>query len=138
MISKEQKRVLLLQYLMHFIGKAYRWDGNGILGLDCSGFIGEGLKAIGLIDVDMAAKQMATLFENRKVALAQAGCLVFFGTKDAITHVGIALNEELMLEAGGGGRGMDTLEEAEAVGAMVRMRPISRRKDLVLIVDPLM
>ena len=57
------------------------------------------------------------------------GDVLFFGKSvEGITHVAIALDSNLMVEAGGGGSKCKT--PATSTG-MVRVRPIASRKDLV-------
>jgi cell wall-associated NlpC family hydrolase len=62
------------------------------------------------------------------------GTLLFFGetatTPTGISHIAFALDGKLMLEAGGGGSTTTSLEAAIKQGAFVRIRPISRRRDL--------
>lgn len=130
------KREVMVGYLQSFMGLQYRWGGNGVLGIDCSGLACEGLKSVGLINVDMKAISLWKLYAGKKVAAPQIGCMAFFGSGDEIFHVGICVDSEHMIEAGGGLRETDTPQEAEALGAMVRIRPIHRRKDLVGLVDP--
>lgn len=128
---------MLIDYLMRFVGLPYMWNGNGILGFDCSGLACEGLKAFGVINCDMTAQQLAYKFKDGKVTVPDAGYLVCYGQSfDCITHIGIAINESLMIEAGGAGSACKTKEHAEKLGAMVRIRPIAGRKDLVAVVNP--
>ena len=46
LFEKETKE-LMIQYSKTFIGKPYRWGGEGVLGFDCSGFIQEVLSCVG-------------------------------------------------------------------------------------------
>lgn len=61
---------------------------------------------------------------------------MFFGTQTEITHVAVCHGKELMIEAGGGVREMDNPQEAGVRGAMVRVRPLCARKDLIGFADP--
>ena len=47
LFEKETKE-LMIEYSKTFIGKPYRWGGEGVLGFDCSGFIQEVLRCVGL------------------------------------------------------------------------------------------
>ncbi len=63
------------------------------------------------------------------------GKLAFFG-KGKATHVGLCLNDKLMVEAGNGGRKIKTMKDAIENNAFVRIRPIERRKDLIAKIMP--
>jgi cell wall-associated NlpC family hydrolase len=64
------------------------------------------------------------------------GALCFYGKPEDITHVGVALTQRTMIEAGGGGSKTLTLEDAIKQNALVRLRPIRRRSDLVAVIAP--
>lgn len=138
------RREAAIEHGKRFIGKPYYWGGQGPMGLDCSGLMVEifrATKMIGRKD-DHKASELYQMFRHKNVhrALAKPGCLVFFGDDiDHITHVGMVvevLDDQtvLVLEAAGGGRGMDTEAEAQAKDAMVTIRPM--RSDLVAVSDP--
>lgn len=65
-----------------------------------------------------------------------SGDIVFFGTGEAVTHVGLAWSNGEMLEASGGGRKTTPATIARQRHAEVRIRPITRRSDLVEILRP--
>ncbi len=128
-------------YLLSFLHLPYKWGGKGPDGYDCSGLCVEVLKAVGVFDKgDASAQGLYTYYRvngSREVYTASFGCLIFYGKDTAhITHIGIALDREQMIESGGGGRKVTNIEEASKRGAMVRLRPISRRQDLVAIINP--
>lgn len=129
-------RGFFVRYLWAFIGLAYRYGGNGILGIDCSGLVCEGLRAVGIISKDMSALGLWLHFRAHRVNTPDEGVLVFFGTQTEITHVAVCLGNGLMIEAGGGVADTDTPQEAEQRGAMVRVRPLGARRDLVGFADP--
>lgn len=65
------------------------------------------------------------------------GSLVFFGkSHQRITHVGWALDRNLMIEAAGGGSRTHTVKDAERHNAWIRVRPIESRSDLVACIKP--
>lgn len=125
MIEKEK----IFDYLLALLGVPYLLGGdytnNG--GLDCSGFILEGLRSIGRWGNSDATSQ--NIFDHfhahgQYQQRAQRGDLLFFGSGDhAITHVAIALSNDQLLEAGGNNK-----------GGQVRIRPLTWRKDLVAII----
>ena len=65
--------------------------------------------------------------------------ILFFGkSKHNISHVAMVFDRRhnLMIEAGGGDSRTVNINMAHAQGAMVRIRPISSRKDLVSVIMP--
>jgi cell wall-associated NlpC family hydrolase len=125
MIDKEK----IFDYLIALIGTPYMLGGDYTNqgGLDCSGFILEGLRSIGRWgNSDASSQEIYDKFKSNKLIQqkAQRGDLLFFGKSDSfITHVSIALSEDQVLEAGGDNK-----------GGHVRIRPITWRKDLVAII----
>lgn len=140
-----------VQYLEHFIGLPYRWAGDDPMeGFDCSGLVCEGLTAVGYMSQDTSAKGLYQMTARNVVNRldVRRGDLVFYGASvDEIKHVGIVWavltnpsaerGTALMLEAGGGGS--TTIDRATAVrqNAFIRVRPITRRNDIVAITRPL-
>nr|WP_175657866.1 DUF1353 domain-containing protein [Burkholderia vietnamiensis] len=124
------------------LGKPYLWGAQGPDAYDCSGFVQWALSLLNLDPPgDQTADGLYRFFKrNRSTPVgngqAELGDIVFFGTEDAVTHVGLAWGEGNMLEAGGGGRKTITVEIARQQHAKVRIRPISRRNDLVEILRP--
>ena len=127
------------EYAQKFIGKSYIWGGDGSGkcggGFDCSGLVLECLTACGLYDgPDTTAQGLyKALCSNGWMEVPRRletdGDVLFFGKdRSHITHVAIAIDSELMVEAGGGGSKCKT--PATSTG-MVRVRPIASRKDLV-------
>jgi peptidoglycan DL-endopeptidase CwlS len=131
---------MLYDYAIKHLGIPYRWGGNDPLaGLDCSGFVLELLKAFGIVEgaFDTNAQGIYDQFKANLVPDPFFGCLVFFGqNSQVITHVGFALSDKLMIEAGGGNNTVTTLAAAIQQRAWIRIRPIARRKDLVAVIEP--
>lgn len=130
----------IVDYAMKFIGCPYIWGGNGTGkcagGFDCSGLVVECLQAFGIIPkIDLTAQGIYDILYNQLIWSApgkgkeKTGDILFFG-KDAehITHVAICIGDGLMVEAGGGSSKCKT---AATSTGMVRVRPISWRKDWV-------
>jgi len=125
----------IIDYLKNFIGLPYEYGSNGPLSFDCSGLICEGLRSIGLLGrTDMNAQDLCFLFRDHPKEKAVIGDLLFFG-KDIghVTHVAICCEDGFMLEAGGGDSKTKTLADAKKTMAMVRIRPIKWRGDLIAI-----
>jgi cell wall-associated NlpC family hydrolase len=131
---------ILLAYAMRFVGVPYKWGGDDpLLGIDCSGLVLELLKSQGLVpkSFDTTAQGLYKKYESVKVFKASFGALVFFGADTSkITHVGFALDNKVMIEAGGGDSTTVNLLAAAEKNAFVKIRPILSRSDLVGIVRP--
>lgn len=131
-----QKRLdSVLDYAKSFIGTPYRWGGrHPSEGLDCSEFVQIVLRAVGF---DPPGDQTAqTLYDKLKncssIPDPQAGAVLFFGKSvTKMSHVALALDELLMIEAGGGDRTTTTLQRAIEQRAFIRIRPIKSRTDLL-------
>lgn len=118
----------LINIALMLIGTPYSWAGNDVTtGLDCSGFVCEVSRSVGLLDSrDLTAQGLHNWYSLMGYGSGiQRNSVLFFG-KDAanITHVALAINHKLMIEAGGEGR-------VETDKGYVRIRPITNRKDLV-------
>ncbi len=103
----------------NYLGLKYVWGGASLTsGADCSGFTQQIYKKFGVSLPHHAADQakMGTKITSKKNL--QAGDLVFFGSKNNITHVGIY---------GGDGKFI----ESPHTGASVRVSKLSSRKDFV-------
>lgn len=102
-----------------YLGLKYVWGGASLTkGADCSGFTQQIYKKFGVSLPHHAADQakMGTKITSKKNL--QTGDLVFFGSKNNITHVGIY---------GGDGKFI----ESPHTGASVRVSKLSSRKDFV-------
>ncbi len=130
------------EYALKFVGRPYIWGGDGSGrfggGFDCSGLVLECLWALGILpQKDMTAQGIYDVLYNQLIwstperGKEKADDLLFFGKDDThITHIAICIGGGLMVEAGGGNSKCKT--PATSTG-MVRVRPISWRKDLVAV-----
>ncbi len=131
-----------IEYAMHFVGKPYIWgDKVPVLGgFDCSGIVCEILRSVGLVGKENLNAQM--LFNRFHItgyhgAPPGAGVLAFYGTKVTdISHVAFMIDPYRIIEAGGGDHTTTTPEAADARGAMVRIRLLSHRPDLLTLIKP--
>ncbi len=131
---------ILYDYLMSFIGIRYKWGGsNPLSGFDCSGFVTHVLCAFGLLPwkCDYSAQGLYYQFKMCIQMTPMLGSLLFFGPSTGhITHVGIAINDKIMIEASGGDSQVRDLDEADQKDAFIKLSPIAHRKDLVAICHP--
>ena len=130
----------MVLYAWTFLGVGYHWGGDHRMeGVDCSGYILEVMRGVGL---DIGDKTAQGIFDHfyydsnviiGEVDYPGRGDLLFFGKNDRkITHIALAYGSGLMLESGGAGRGA-TLEDSKKTGAGVRLRKI--RSDLVGVLN---
>jgi len=126
-----------LKLAEHYIGIRYKWAGKTPAGFDCSGLVCELLQSVGLLPdkTTLSSRGLYAKYKDRTVDTPHAGCLLFYG-RSKITHVAIALDNELMIEAGGGDSRTKQLVDAILRRAFVRRRRINRRSDLVAVCDP--
>lgn len=127
-----------VKYAMAFIGVPYEWGGDNALGLDCSGFVGVILRAVGVIEnqADYNAQGLFHKLHECQTVTPEAGCVVFYGRSiTRITHVAFMVDDRHILEAGGGNSKTTSLEVADDQNAMVRGRPYNYR-EVIAIVDP--
>ena len=127
-------KIHLIDYLKSFLGTPYKWGGETPFGIDCSGLGQEFLRAVGIDPPgDQTAQGLYDYFlEAGKVSSMRAGAFVFYGSHSrSIIHVGIAIDDVLIVEAGGGDSTVTTKESAEKKKAFVRMRPYNYRPDFI-------
>ncbi len=131
---------ILRQYAMSFLGTPYKFGGgNRLQGLDCSEFVQELLRSVGLDPPgDQTAQALFDHFSvNGEWNRHSMGALAFFGkSAKQITHVAMLLDQYRIIEAGGGDGSTTSFEAAKERGAMVRIRHLSFRKDLVAVIRP--
>lgn len=102
-----------------YLGLKYVWGGASLTkGADCSGFTQQIYKKFGVSLPHKASYQAKMGTKITSKSDLQAGDLVFFGSKNNITHVGIY---------GGDGKFI----ESPHTGASVRVSKLSSRKDFV-------
>lgn len=136
------KRSIAVKYAWTFLGSLYRWGGDDPSGWDCSGLVQEILASVGLDPKgDQTAQMLYEHFKDNAIDISTFdpydGCVVFYGSSlDKITHVGFAIGNGLMIEAGGGGSRTKTEQDAINQNAFVRIRPVNNRRDLLIACDP--
>lgn len=131
----------LIEYAKSFLHVPYRWGGNTPLnGMDCSGFVQAVLASIGMDPPGRdTAQSLYAFFSINGIIVPKPvpGALLFYGSAiDRVNHVAFAINEHLMIEAGGGDQTTLTKEVADKQNALVRIRPYNRRLDIVKICLP--
>lgn len=130
----------LIDYAMSYLGTPYQWGGESYNGIDCSGFIRQIFKSIGLTPKpDLTAHGLYLHFKDQGDPIFQPkkGALVFYGNEKTVKHVAFCLDDIRVIEAGGGVSTTKTREDAIKHNAWVRIRPYNHRSDLLDVIMPL-
>ena len=94
-------RVLeIIEKAKELLGTPYLWGGNSTKGSDCSGFTQLLFKSEGFF-LPRDARQQASLGKKINIHELLQGDLIFFGSKEKVTHVGISLGGYDYIHQGG-------------------------------------
>ncbi|SPJ32195.1 C40 family peptidase [Kushneria phyllosphaerae] len=104
-ISEQQdlsiERVLVMNYARDALGIPYRYGGTTPAGMDCSGLTQASFLAAG-IEIPRTSQQQFDGLEH--IERARPGDLMFFGSGNRVSHVGIYMGNNQMIHAPGSGR----------------------------------
>ncbi len=142
-MTANERRDFFIRYAWSFLGTYYSWGGDDPSGFDCSGYVIECLQAVGKFPHghDAPAHGLMTRYTSAgmRVDGPDRGRLVFWNTdpfpNGRTTHVEICMNDELAIGAKGGGSNCRTKEDAIAMNAFIKVRPISDRGMYLIYVD---
>lgn len=135
--SANRKKDYACRLAWHFIGTFYTWKGDDPSGFDCSGFVIEILKSVGIVPrkYDNTARGLYEEMFDKLVARPYKGCLVFFG-EPIVSHVEFCIDNEFSIGASGGGKATTTIKKAIEQNAFIKLRPIKRNRNIVGYIDP--
>ena len=121
-----------------FLGRPYYWGGDDPMqGFDCSGFVIEILKSVGLLqrNGDWTAAGLSSMFPH--VDVPYRGCLVFWeNAAGKIIHVEYCLDETFSIGASGGGSSTTSEQAAITGNAYIKVRPFRSRNRIAGFADP--
>jgi len=121
---------LVTQLTTAWLNAPYLWGGRTPLGVDCSGFVQVIYKLMG-IDLPRDAWQQAQVGKSvKKFSEVQPGDLAFFDNKEDIIHVGIILENNMLIHSSGKVR-MDLLTKKGIINSetgkkTLRLRAVRR------------
>ena len=140
------RREIAMKIAWSYLGTPYIWGGDDPEGFDCSGFVVEVLKSVGVLPRkgDWTAEtlfhhlnELKCIIWTYEVARVE-GSLVFFynKTQTAFVHVEIYVGKGLSLGASGGGSHVTNRKAAMDYNAFIKVRPCESDKRTKIIVDP--
>jgi cell wall-associated NlpC family hydrolase len=127
-------RKFMVNLALKFQGIPYIWGGsNPHVGFDCSGFCIWILQVFNVIPSgDWTAEGLRQHFTPiQEGTTFREGDLVFYGTKTGATHVMMSIGNGLCIGASGGDHTCVTEEIAKQKGAMVKIKQVHYRTDLI-------
>lgn len=139
MTQAEAARKWLVQTALSHLGTPYIWGGDDPSGFDCSGFVLECLKTVGVIDErsDLTADSLMRNLKGAVVDTPTEGALLFtLDSTGRSIHVVICLDEWYQIGASGGTSATTENALAWRNNAFVKIRPIRFRPDKHRILLP--
>lgn len=138
--KEDDMKMLFILYLYSFLNIPYRWGGDDpIEGFDCSGAVIEWMAYLGIQPPkDMTAQQLYYYYSHQNDSdTKDLGTLVFYGKSLAhISHVALMIDQEKVIEFGGGNQFTRSEQQAANQNAFARIRHYTHRKDLLAVVKP--
>ena len=130
-------RDLAIKIAFSYLGRPYIWGGDDPSGFDCSGFIIEILKSVGILPRkgDWTASQLSDMWHRTQVPLP--GDLAFWQSNSGrIVHVEMFIGDGLAIGASGGGSKTLTVADAIAHNAFIKIRPVESRSNFWNFTNP--
>ncbi len=136
---KQNSLKWFLKTALSYLGTPYRWGGDDPSGFDCSGFVLECLKTVGLCGEhqDFTADSLLKHFsEKEKLNSPKAGALLFrLDKNNRAYHVVICLDDSFQIGASGGNSQTTDNSQAWLQNAYIKIRPISRDRQRTIIIS---
>jgi cell wall-associated NlpC family hydrolase len=132
------QRKMVQRIAFHYLGTFYTWGGDDPGSFDCSGFVIECLKSVGILPRkgDWTADGLSKKFVG--VADQKPGDLVMWANSGGrrYIHVEICIGNGLAIGASGGGSKTRTIKDAMKHNAFIKVRPINSRLGLTGYFNP--
>ena len=122
-----------VEYLKTLVGVPYVWASKDpSVGLDCSGAVTVAYERAGLARPGARYRYGSADLHKKlePTSSPDPGDLVFYGKGD-VSHVMMYAGDGQVVGATGGGPKTKTPDDARAIGAYVKVRPVDYRKDIV-------
>lgn len=94
----EEYQLIILQKSEEWIGTPYRYGGDSKSGIDCSAFVQNVMKEIGL-ELPRTAQNQYEFSHLISKSYAEIGDLVFFNNGRKVSHVGIYIGDDMFVHA---------------------------------------
>lgn len=139
-----ENRDLALRVAWHYLGTPYIWMGDDPSGFDCSGFMIEILKSVGVLPRagDWTAAQLFEMFKAGRRDLYfdyKAGDLIFWRAAenaDQVVHVEMLIDQSRSIGASGGGSANVDVKTAWEKNAYIKIRPFASRPFVCGVLNP--
>lgn len=138
-MNEIEMRKIVLDVAWQNYGRFYSWGGDDPSGFDCSGFVIEVFKSVGILPRggDWTAAALWEMWKDKQVEIPNPGDLIFWeNSRRHVVHVEIVINRELGIGASGGGSFVRSLEEAIQHNAFIKIRPIKTRAGVRGYINP--
>ena len=126
-------REAVLERAKTFMGIPYLWGGNSTKGFDCSGFTGTVFKCEGYQlprDANMQVLLGKEIIPEADFSNILGGDLIFFGSPERITHVGICLGGSYFIHCSDDVH-INSLDEKDALFNAYRKRTMRHIKRII-------
>ena len=123
-----------VSYLKSLVGVTYVYGSKDPgYGLDCSGAVLVAYEHAGLAKSGARYKYGSADLHKKldSTSSPSPGDLVFYGRGGDVSHVMLYVGDGQVVGATGGGPKTKTPDDARAIGAYVKVRPVDYRKDIV-------
>ena len=138
MIDERTARKLVQRIAFHYLGTFYTWGGDDPSSFDCSGFVIECLKSVGILprEGDWTAHGLSERFVG--ITEPKPGDLVMWANAEGtrFIHVEIYIGSGLSIGASGGGSKTKTIKDAIKHNAFIKVRPVNSRSGPKAYFDP--
>jgi hypothetical protein len=127
----DRNRIIELAKTM--MGIPYMWGGNSIKALDCSGFTSTVFRTEGyqlLRDASMQANMGEEIIPDSNYINVLPGDLIFFGSPNRITHVGLCLGGSYFIHCSGDVH-INSLDESDELFNSYRKRTFRHIKRII-------